>query len=590
MMLEMPASMSELPKPELPKNVNGYRTTHTCELCGFEPKTKNKYREKQDHLVMKHFKERIDKIFPTCRPYSCPIPTCEFTGKDKQALLRHYTGKHGILEKYLREALAEKGIHYKPGELGKRKNSTSSEGKGKNPRLSLAPPEGMTKLAEGVDGKQVTLASRPNTEELRKEVEAMMASFQPVEQPVVLPLSPSNSIITGSVGQVVTDANGIATIIQHTPPSSVITTPSPPPVGSGHTPPPQQQLVYVNGDGSATTSSSTPPLLVPTSMGMPMPNGVLSANAEPLPVSSSATPTSLPAIVLSAVAKVTAANAAANAVSAVKQPLPPFASGHMNGGTVTTSVAQMPPLSMASVSATQQLTNGMVVSNGVGLPPTISLPTNPAPIKVIDVSNAKHTPAPIANIISAAQEQQRLQEQQQQQQQVIIQQQPQQQLLQQHHLQQHQQQIQLVSENGESQILVPANSLNLAASAAPSASAQPLPIEVIAANCVNGNMGFVKADGTPFNGFIVNAAPCSDTNGVTTVIDNEDVMWSASVNGPAVVVEATDTVPVTYIETVGESNFTANTLENIEYDYLYPTTTAAAPTDVRERQLDFCML
>ena len=56
----------------LPKNTNGFRTTHTCELCGFEPKTKNKYREKQDHLVMKHFKEKIDKIFPHCRPYTCP--------------------------------------------------------------------------------------------------------------------------------------------------------------------------------------------------------------------------------------------------------------------------------------------------------------------------------------------------------------------------------------------------------------------------------------------------------------------------------------------------------------------------------------
>jgi hypothetical protein len=69
----------------------------------------------QDHLVMKHFKEKIDKIFPHCRPYTCPIADCTFTGKDKQALLRHYTGKHGILERYLKEALAEKGIHYNPG-------------------------------------------------------------------------------------------------------------------------------------------------------------------------------------------------------------------------------------------------------------------------------------------------------------------------------------------------------------------------------------------------------------------------------------------------------------------------------------------
>jgi len=96
-----------LDAPNLPKNSNVFRTTHTCELCGFEPKTKNKYREKQDHLVMKHFKERIDKIFPHCRPYLCPNKECEFTGKDKQALLRHYTGKHNILKMWVDEFVRE---------------------------------------------------------------------------------------------------------------------------------------------------------------------------------------------------------------------------------------------------------------------------------------------------------------------------------------------------------------------------------------------------------------------------------------------------------------------------------------------------
>lgn len=128
----------------LPKNANGIRTTHTCELCGFEPKTKNKYREKQDHLVMKHFKDRIDKIFPHCRPYKCPNPDCDFTGKDKQALLRHYTGKHGVLELYLREALAEKGIQYNISDSAKRKNMSQSDRKAKEARLS--PPTQFTNI------------------------------------------------------------------------------------------------------------------------------------------------------------------------------------------------------------------------------------------------------------------------------------------------------------------------------------------------------------------------------------------------------------------------------------------------------------
>jgi len=129
----------------LPKNANGFRTTHTCELCGFEPKTKNKYREKQDHLVMKHFKERIDKIFPHCRPYTCPNLECEFSGKDKQALLRHYTGKHGVLELFLREALLAKGINYHLSDSAKRKSMGNTDkdhrdnhGKEKMGRLSPA--------------------------------------------------------------------------------------------------------------------------------------------------------------------------------------------------------------------------------------------------------------------------------------------------------------------------------------------------------------------------------------------------------------------------------------------------------------------
>ena len=140
-------------EPLLPNNPNGFRTTHTCELCGFEPKTKNKYREKQDHMVMKHFKEKIDKIFPAAKPYACPAEGCPFLGKDKQALLRHYTGKHGILEMYLREALAERGVRYVPGESHKRRPPKATES---------APP-----------------GDRTDGEDPRREVEALLASFQP---------------------------------------------------------------------------------------------------------------------------------------------------------------------------------------------------------------------------------------------------------------------------------------------------------------------------------------------------------------------------------------------------------------------------
>ena len=205
--------MLDLVPATLPKNVNGFRTTHTCELCGFEPKTKNKYREKQDHLVMKHFKEKIDKIFPHSRPYACPTEECGFQGKDKQALLRHYTGKHGILEKYLKEALAEKGISYVPGDHGsKRKHSTDSNGSSKAKKMMITtngttildpkdmlpkspvPPQ-LAAIAQNTNGNHTVINSRPNNEELRKEVEAMMASFQPQPQQEAVAVTNGSSTI-----------------------------------------------------------------------------------------------------------------------------------------------------------------------------------------------------------------------------------------------------------------------------------------------------------------------------------------------------------------------------------------------------------
>ena len=75
-------------------------------VCGFRATTKNKYRELQDHLVRQHFQDRIKCALPTRRPFMCPDVGCNVEGKDWQALMRHYTGKHGILEGYLKEVIA----------------------------------------------------------------------------------------------------------------------------------------------------------------------------------------------------------------------------------------------------------------------------------------------------------------------------------------------------------------------------------------------------------------------------------------------------------------------------------------------------
>ena len=85
---------------------------HVCMMCGFKATTKNKYRELQDHLVRRHFQDRIKAALPTRRPFMCPDHSCNVEGKDWQALMRHYTGKHGVLEAYLKEFLASQ-MEYK---------------------------------------------------------------------------------------------------------------------------------------------------------------------------------------------------------------------------------------------------------------------------------------------------------------------------------------------------------------------------------------------------------------------------------------------------------------------------------------------
>ena len=91
------------------KNVdvnNSVPPGQSCMICGFVPSTKNKYRELQDHLVRKHFNDRVKAALPKKGPYKCPEPSCVIEGKDWQALMRHYTGsRHGVLERYLREII-----------------------------------------------------------------------------------------------------------------------------------------------------------------------------------------------------------------------------------------------------------------------------------------------------------------------------------------------------------------------------------------------------------------------------------------------------------------------------------------------------
>merc|ERR1711971_12039 len=58
---------------------------------------------------MTHFLKKINKVLPQCHPYTCPIAECNYVGKNRQTVLRHYTSKHDILKTLLSEALSQSG-------------------------------------------------------------------------------------------------------------------------------------------------------------------------------------------------------------------------------------------------------------------------------------------------------------------------------------------------------------------------------------------------------------------------------------------------------------------------------------------------
>ena len=83
-------------------------TKNECEICGFVGSTKNKYRERLDHLANVHFKERLEAVIPKARPYACPALEGSVVGKDKQDVLRHYTVKHNTLKLWVDEYICKR--------------------------------------------------------------------------------------------------------------------------------------------------------------------------------------------------------------------------------------------------------------------------------------------------------------------------------------------------------------------------------------------------------------------------------------------------------------------------------------------------
>ena len=112
--LESSTDEIQIPKDIPVPNFNG----QFCRLCGFKPTTRNKYREIQDHTIREHFKEQIENQLSKSKD----CPKCDYHGKDKQALVRHFC-KHGILEELIGEELKSREV----GAIHARKSQAQAE-------------------------------------------------------------------------------------------------------------------------------------------------------------------------------------------------------------------------------------------------------------------------------------------------------------------------------------------------------------------------------------------------------------------------------------------------------------------------------
>ena len=75
-----------------------------CEICGYIPgtKDKNQQRDRKSHLYQEHYRQRIDlELEATFLAGSKKCPLCDFFGKGKYELTRHYNDSHKIAEKHL---------------------------------------------------------------------------------------------------------------------------------------------------------------------------------------------------------------------------------------------------------------------------------------------------------------------------------------------------------------------------------------------------------------------------------------------------------------------------------------------------------
>ena len=138
-----------------------------CDICNQEFAGKNCVRNKKNHLILYHFKRKIEERIQGAvnGQYLCNEPSCDFTTNRKPDIRLHLASKHGYLDLLLKEHL-EENTPMRPGVGQATVQAVSDEQPSPSTSASVLQPrsssswQGQGDINSRGQAKDVTLARR----------------------------------------------------------------------------------------------------------------------------------------------------------------------------------------------------------------------------------------------------------------------------------------------------------------------------------------------------------------------------------------------------------------------------------------------
>ena len=173
--------------------------TRLCELCGFEPRTKNKSRERMDHLAMKHFRDQMISELRKDKPMRCP--RCdEFESKDRQQLFRHMISKHKVLDFYLAAAIERMKAEGKQPFYANSSSSNSHHPTSSSDVVSALPPPTLPTAAASARPSANPMSAAAPQQFLLPSLNTMAAKGDAADTSSTTTTPADGSLSSGGVG------------------------------------------------------------------------------------------------------------------------------------------------------------------------------------------------------------------------------------------------------------------------------------------------------------------------------------------------------------------------------------------------------